>query len=395
VALGVCAIVALIDAVLFQAPELLGKEKVLTDFDAFHIAGSMALEGRATDAYRAAALFAAQEDLTGTRSFMPWTYPPPYTLAMMALATLPIGIAYLLFLTATFGFFLLIIRHLAGIYTTAVVIAIVPTIFILVRSGQNGFLTAGLIGWFCSAFANRQISSGIPLGLMIIKPHLAAGIAVLALLGRGWSIMALAAAVVAAALATATMAFGPNIWAAFFGGVQEASEFLAAAYYPLHRMTSLYAFLRSFGLEPELATALHAVGALLAIIAFVLVWRKSQCPRITAAAACCMSLFISPYSYDYDLTIMGVAIALVIPAIMTKARSWELKFMLFLTWVATGYGLGAHTIWELNSTSLVHGPGGGDLKSLAVIPLLVLILTAWRVLRRVHPATPPVELRIA
>ena len=70
------------DAAGVQAPELLGKQKVLTDFDAFHIAGRLALEGRVSEAYHALSMFAAQMEIAGTAAFMPWTYPPPFTLAM-------------------------------------------------------------------------------------------------------------------------------------------------------------------------------------------------------------------------------------------------------------------------------------------------------------------------
>jgi hypothetical protein len=382
VALAVCAIVALLDTILFQAPDLLGKDRVFTDFNAFHIAGTMALEGRAADAYDADAMFTVQKAVTGTSSLMPWTYPPPYTLAMMALASLPLGIAYLLFLSATLSFFLLIVRQIAGIYLTGVVIAIAPVIFVIVRTGQNGFLTAGLIGWCLFAYVNRRSSGGIPLGLMIIKPHLGAGIAMLVLLNRDWRAITLAAAVVMAALAGSTLAFGLNIWPAFRGGVREAGEFLAAGSYPLFRMTSIYAFVRSLGVDPALAFGVHAAGAVAAIAVFTVVWCRSECPRIVAAAACCMSLFISPYSYDYDLTILGLAIAFVFPIIIEKARALELRFMLALCWVSTGYGLSRYLNLDGTSMGLDTQADRDQYLSLALLPLLLLLLTAWRILRR-------------
>ena len=94
-----------ISAIRFQAPHLLMQAKVMTDFDAFYVAGTMANQGRAQAAYRAVETFAAQQEITGTQSFMPWTYPPPALLLTQGLASLPIGVAYALFILLFFFFF--------------------------------------------------------------------------------------------------------------------------------------------------------------------------------------------------------------------------------------------------------------------------------------------------
>ena len=206
-------------AVLFQAPELLGREKSLTDFDAFYIAGDLALQDRAGDAYRAVKMLVAQQEVSSRPSFMPWTYPPVFTLVVEALAHLPIGAAYLAFVLITFAFYVHILWRIAGRFLPGVFIAILPLVPLIVRTGQNGFLTGGLIGWFLLAFMERRRSAGIPMGLMIIKPHLAVGIALLSLLERRWVTMAIAASVVIAALGLATFVYGIGIWPAFFGGV--------------------------------------------------------------------------------------------------------------------------------------------------------------------------------
>ena len=368
-------------AVLFQAPELLGRDKVLTDFDAFHIAGTMALQGRVADAYQAQLMLAMQQSVTGTSSFMPWTYPPPYTLAMQALAQLPIWAAYLLFVVPGALFYGLILRRIAGPWLPGVLIAILPAIPLLLRTGQNGFLTGGLVGWFLLAFLDRRRSAGVPLGLMIIKPHLAAGIALLSLLGRRWTAMAIAAAIVVAALAAATLAYGLAIWPAFLGSVGEASAFLAAGFYPLHRMTSIYAAAWSMAAPAPLALALHALGAVVAIALLVAVWWRGAPPRVLAAATCAASLLVSPYNYDYDLTILGVAIAFVFPMLLEKARPWEFGGLLGLSWFATGYGFVVQSAMEAKdqpATAL----GQVATLSLGAPALIALFVWAWLILRR-------------
>ncbi len=375
--LTVSAVLAMVSAILFEAPQTFGRDKILTDFDAFHIAGEMARQGRAGEAYQATEMFRAQKALTGTTSFMPWTYPPPYTLAMEGLARLPIGLAYLLFITASFAFYLLVLRRIAGSYLPGVLIGILPVIILVVRTGQNGFLIAGLVGWFLLAWIDRRPGAGIPLGLMVVKPHLAAGIALLSLLSRRWAAMVIAALVVSTALATATLVYGTDIWPAFLGGVDEAGEFLAAGYYPLFRMTSIYATVRSLGAPPSLAISLHALGALAAVILLVRLWYRGTSPHVVAAAACASSMFVSPYNYDYDLAILGLAAAFLLPDLIERARRWELQGLLALSWLVTGYGIASEALWGEQGEAITDQPPG------LISPFLILLLGyALIILRR-------------
>jgi hypothetical protein len=376
-----------VTAILFQGPELLGRQKVLTDFDAFHVAGTMAAQGRATDTYKAIEMIAAQRAVSDIPSFMPWTYPPPYTLAVKAFAHLPIGVGYLLFISASFAFYLLILRKLVGNHLPGVLIAVLPTVVLMVRTGQNGFLTGALIGWFLLALSDQRRSAGLPLGLMVIKPHLAAGIALLALLAKRWTAMAVAAAVVLASFAAATAEFGVEIWPAFLGGVREAGEFLAAGHYQLFRMTSVYAGARSFGATASFALSVHAMGAAAALALLIWIWRQGQSPRLIAASACAMSLFVSPYAYDYDLTILGVGIAFVLPQLVERASSWEMRGLLALCWFTTGYGLAVDVLQDGQSVTTGAYAGSAGYVSLAAPALIILVASAWIILQR-QPAIP-------
>jgi hypothetical protein len=383
--LAVLAMLALVSAVLFQAPEMLGRKKVLTDFDSFYIAGTMADHGQAAAAYDSAKMLTAQQEVTGTRSFMPWTYPPPYTLLMAGFALLPIGFAYLLFIVGSLIFYLVVMRRIAGEYLPGVLIAILPVIVLIVRTGQNGFLVGGLVGCFLLAFLRRSQSAGVPLGLMILKPHLAAGIALLALLGRRWTAMAIAAGIVVAALAAATLAFGSGIWPAFLGGVHDASQFLAKGYYPLFRMSSVYAAVRALGGPPAAALAAHCVVALAALGFLFHVWRRGYEPRVLAAVACAVALLVSPYSYDYDLAILGVGIAFVLPRIIEHSSPSELRLLLFLSWITTGYGLAVNTMGEgfTTATAVTSLDLDADTPlSATAFGLLPLLAVGFAILRR-------------
>lgn len=394
--LAVAVVLILVSAVLFQSPETLGRDKVLTDFDAFHLAGTMALEGDAAATYRAETMSAAQQQIVEGGRFLPWTYPPPFTLFVAGLALLPIGWAYALFTSLTFLFYLAVLRRIAGPWLPGVLIAILPTIVLTLRTGQNGFLTGALVGTFLLAFLDRKRGEGIPLGLMIVKPHLNVGMALLALLERRWTALFGAAAVVVATLAVSTAVFGIAIWPAFMQGVRESSAFLAEGFYPLFRMTSVYATLRSFGLSADMSLAFHAFGALIAIGFFVRLWWQGLEPRLLAAIACITSLFVSPYNYDYDLSIMGIAIAFVMPHLLASAKPLHIVGLVLLCWFATGYGLVQGVLKEAEGASITL-QSGDDTAALIAPALLLLVGAAvwvirhggtWNVTDRSEPTSP-------
>ncbi len=385
------ALLMLVSAVLLQAPGLLGKAKELNDFDAFDISGRLALEGKAGHAYSAPLLFEAQKRTIGRSEYMPWAYPPQFTVIAMGLAILPVGLAYLLFTGVTLALYVLVLSRIAGPLLPGVVVAMLMTFVMLIRTGQNGFLTGALIGWFLLAFEQRRASAGVPLGLMVIKPHLAAGIALLGLLGKRFAALAVAAAVVAATSVAATAMLGAGIWKAFLNAAHEATALLAAGHYPLFRMTSIYACLRSFGLDAETALALHAVGAVIAVLSIIGLWFKAGSPRLVMAGTMVGSLFISPYNYDYDLSILGLAIALALPDLLARTRSWEIVLLCGLTWLTTGWGILVYSIVMVGGRPDPAGIGNDTVYwSFPAIGLTILVIAAIRILRRDRPLSQPI-----
>lgn len=371
----------LVSAVLFQTPELLGREKDLNDFDAFRISGRLALDGKAEQTYSADLLLEAQKRVIGRNEFMPWTYPPQFTVIAMGLAIPSVGLAYCLFTGLSLALYLLVLSRIAGPLLPGVVTAMLMTFVLLIRSGQNGFLTGALIGLFLLAFDKRKASAGLPLGLMVIKPHLAAGIALLALLGKRIAALAIAAAVVVATSLLSTAILGAGIWKAFLDAVHESTALLAAGQYPLFRMTSLYACVRSFGFDAGTALAIHAIGAVIAVLCILALWFKARNGRLIVAGAMVGSLFISPYNYDYDLSILGLAIAYVLPDLLARTKSWETVLLCGLTWLTTGWGILIYSI------VMAGGKTGTVYWSLPAISLTLLVIAAGWILRR-KPLSP-------
>jgi len=381
----VWAVLLVVSAVLFQAPELLGREKELNDFDAFAISGRLALEGKAEETYSTQLLFEAQKRLIGRAEYMPWTYPPQFTAVAMALALPPVGLAYILFTGLTLALYVLVLSRIAGPLLPGVVIAMLMTFVLLIRTGQNGFLTGALVGWFLLAFDKRRASAGIPLGLMVIKPHLAVGSALLALLGKRMAVLAIAAAMVIVTSLLATAILGIGIWTAFLNAVRESTALLEAGNYPLFRMTSIYACVRSFGFDADAALAVHAIGAVIAVASIVGLWFKATDIRLVMAGTMVGSLFISPYNYDYDLALLGLAIAYVLPDLLARARAWENVLLCGLTWLTTGWGILIYSIVIAGGRADPSGIGNDTVYwSFPAIGLILLVIAAARILQR-HP----------
>lgn len=378
-------LLVLISAVRFQAPEMLGQAKVLTDFDAFHIAGQMAKEGRADQTYHMREMLAAQREVSGTQSFMPWTYPPPFTLLMQGLAYVPIGMAFALFTLSSFAFYLWVLRRIAGEWWLAIIVAIMPVVLLNLRTGQNGFLIGGLIGCFLLAFRDGLRTSGVPLGLMVIKPHLAVGVGLIVLLKRRWSILVMAGLVAFALLGIATWSYGPGIWLDFRDAVKEASFFLSEGYYPLYRMSSIYASAFTFGLSALTAMALQATGAFLALCLLAKACLRGIDYHHLAAITCAASLFVSPYGYDYDLTILGVGLAFIIPDLLRRCSGRDVLPLLLLSWFVCGFGIAWTVGVSTSEQDQVIELDGSHSGMALIAPALILL--CWYIARLLRQPT--------
>ncbi|MBX9934336.1 MAG: DUF2029 domain-containing protein [Methylobacterium sp.] len=357
----------------------------LTDFDAFYIAGHMAWRGEIADAYRSAALFQAQRSFSGGESFLPWTYPPPFNLVVALLACLPHWLAYLIFTALTLAAFLFILRRIAGETFSIVLLAIYPAILVTIGCGQNGFLTGALIGLCVLGLMQGSSAAGVPLGLMVIKPHLAVAFALHVVATQRWGCFVLSGSTAILGCVLATIAFGAPVWTAFLGGVEEAKMFLFSGYYPLFRMISVYAALRSIDIAPQIAMAAQVLVACSALgCTLIVIGRRLSTTRILGFTALA-SLLISPYAYDYDLPIYGIALALLMPDFLRSATSRQQVALMILSLVTSGLGLLTTRALDLSEEGQPLDAGlsagfGAAIPSAAGVTLLISAVLLWKVL---------------
>src|SRR5215510_13668402 len=78
-----------------------------TDFSSFYAAGSLVLDGRASDVYDMAAHHAREQQIFGSATpYYAWLYPPLFLLAVTPLALLPYPVALLVWQGASFALYL-------------------------------------------------------------------------------------------------------------------------------------------------------------------------------------------------------------------------------------------------------------------------------------------------
>ncbi len=359
----------------------------LIDYHDFHLVGAMIARSDLDHAYAFADLAERQRAFYGLTSFMPWTYPPQFDFVVAPLAHLPIGLGYALFTAGTFALYLVTLRRLAPESYLSVVILLAPAFVVVLLCGQNGFLTGALIGAAAHGLAGRRPWAGAPLGLMAIKPHLAIALALYTLMSRRWGAAGLALVIAAFTSALATIAFGFGVWPAFFHGVREAGGFLAHGDYPLTRMVSAYAFVRSLGLPAAFATAAQVVYAGAAIAAMAIATQRFS-ERQAIGVAALASLMMSPYAYDYDLPVFGVGVAMLLPDLLRYGSRAE-RATLYAS--ALGVELAAFLLAVFGGLVESHG----RTLSLGCFCVVATLAILWRVLERSRAAAPAASRDIA
>lgn len=349
-----------------------------TDLNDFLLVGRMAIAGRLAQAYSPSAMHLAQMADGSAGNFLPWVYPPPFDLMVAGLARLGLPLAFALFVVVPFFVTLWLIRRIAGPRFSDVVICLFPGFYICLACGQNGFVTATLLGAFGIASLAGSATAGVPLGLLIIKPHLGLLVALQSLIMRRGRTLAVALAVAGAASIAATLAFGPSVWLWFLQAARGAGAALAEGRYTLHYMISLYATFRAAGLPAELSLALQGALALFAIAMTRRLARSAGDPRIAQGVILALSLFVTPYALDYDTPVLAIAAAFLAGPILERANRWQLAAIPVLCWIVSGSVL---FNWVASPTRLGLDTTGTQPVSFAGLAYVVLVALVLWVLR--------------
>ena len=293
-----------------------------TDFLAFWSAARLAIAGHAAGVYDLATIhaveFGAMPVDPGPSSFL---YPPPFLLLCLGFGLMPYFVALAVWLGASGTAFALVIsRWLPQHPALWLTIAAFPALLINIGHGQNGFITAALLGGGLLLLDRRPYMAGALLGCLIVKPQIALALPLMLIAGRHWRSLGMAALTATIVCAAATFAFGSAIWPAFAAGSALGRAILEQGLVEPGKMVSLFAAIRVFGGTNAQA---YTAQALLAALAMIAVVRTAKGPA-AAATAVAGSTMISPFFLDYDLTILAIPLAWMFGEGLRRGwRPWE------------------------------------------------------------------------
>lgn len=349
------------------------------DFLCYWTASKVARTQGAASVFSLDSMAAAEREVIGAGPSYPkykyWKYPPTYLLLVLPLSLLPYVVSYICWMALTGSSFIYVIRRLIPENPLAWLLLVFPGAVHNFLAGQNGFLSAAILGGGLLLAERHPFAGGCLLGLLSYKPHLAFLIPLALAAGRYWK--ALAGAIISAVtLALASLLLlGSGVWIAFFKNLPLAANFMNQAHI-WKKVPTVFAAMRLQGADWELAAALQAAAIIGAILAAGWVWfRRAPLPVRGSVLVVGISL-ATPHAFDYDLTILALPFAWLGWEAYTQDSKVQEVFLL-LAWTLLAWALlGPH--W-LDSWT-------GNLPLRLVVVVALLLLGLYRAVRPLAPA---------
>ncbi len=289
-------------------------QPIANDFVDLPAAGRLSLDGTPAAAYdwpthKQAEIRVIGHDFAG---YYGWHYPPTFLFVAAALATLPFVVAAIVSLAATLAVYVAALSGILG--RTGIFVALgFPAALWNVTAGQNGFLTAALIGGTLGLIQRRPALAGICLGLLTYKPQFGLLFPLVLIADRRWLTIAVATAVAIALAALSLLVFGSASWQAFIHWLPITGQIvLGEGHADWSRLQSLFGLVRAHGGSERLAWSIQAIASAALAIAMTALWRSRAPFDLKAAALAAATLVVTPYVYMYDLVVLAVAVGFLI-----------------------------------------------------------------------------------
>lgn len=285
---------------------------IYTDFVAVWSAGKLALKGAALAAYdgrlqHAAELAAIRHTAQG---FLGWPYPPHFFLVAAPLALLPYPIAFLGWVALTLALYGATVVAITGARSAALIAFAAPWVLAGVMVGQNGFLTAALIGFALLNLEKRPVLAGVLFGLLTYKPQFGLLIPLALLAGRYRRAFLSAGVTAIVLVALSSAVFGTAVLGAFLRELPHTTEtLLVDGAVGFAKLQSIYGVVRWLGLPDAAGWAAQATVSAACAAFAIWLWRSEAPFTLKAAGLSAMVLLTTPYVFAYDMAVLAVSIA--------------------------------------------------------------------------------------
>ena len=335
--LGICTLaiagwIAVSDGLIDRNGKPLG-----TDFSNVYAAGSLTWQGRPAEAYQPALQHAEEQAVFSGREvpFYGWLYPPFFFSVAFLVASLPYAWGLAIWLAASLAAYLAAMRAILPRPETLLIAAAFPAVFINIGHGQNGFLTAALLGGALHWLDRRPWLAGVLIGLLSYKPQFGVLIPVALLAGGRWSTIGAAVATIAALLAVSFVTLGGGVWHAFADSMTfTQTVVLEQGGIGWEKIQSVFSAMRMWGAGVHLAYAVQIALALMLASSLAWLWQSNAEFELKASALATASLLATPYVLDYDLVALAVGIVFFVRHGLSRGfRTFEIS-LLAAAWIA-------------------------------------------------------------
>lgn len=333
-ALAIVGWIALSDGLVDRNGKPIG-----TDFSNVYAAGTLGWAGKAADAYVPALQHAAEKAVFGDNTpFFGWHYPPFFFVVAFAVAALPYAWGLLAWMAVGLAAYLATIRDILPRDDMRLEVWLVtlafPAVFVNLGHGQNGFLTAALLGGALQVMDRRPWLAGVLIGLLAYKPQFGVLIPLALLASQRWTTIIAAAATVIGLVIAATLSLGTGIWQAFLNSTNFTQHIvLEQGGTGWEKIQSIFSAVSAWGASVPVAYAVQAALGVALAASIVWLWRSEAAFDLKASALATASLLATPYVLDYDLMVLAIAIAFFVRHGLARGfGDWEITLLAF-AWV--------------------------------------------------------------
>jgi alpha-1,2-mannosyltransferase len=307
-----------------------------TDFSNVYAAGTLTWQGRPAEAYVPALQHAAETAVFGGREvpFYGWHYPPFFFAVAVLVAAVPYGWGLSIWLAASLAAYLAAMRAILPRPETLLIAAAFPAVFVNIGHGQNGFLTAALLGGSLHLLERRPWLAGVLIGCLAYKPQFGVLIPIAMLAGGRWSTIGAAIATVAALIALSFVMLGGSVWHAFADSMNfTQTVVLEQGGTGWEKIQSVFSAVRMWGAGVQTAYAVQFALALMLAASLAWLWHGDAAFELKASALATASLLATPYVLDYDLVVLAVAIVFFVRHGLSRGfRDYEIS-LLAAAWI--------------------------------------------------------------
>lgn len=285
---------------------------LVADFLAMWSAGQLARGGAALAAYDGHLQHAAEVQALGHdfHGALGWPYPPFFLFVAAGLTLLGYAQAFAVWAAATVAGYAAAIAAIAKNRVAVLLALAAPWTLADLFVGQNGFLTAALVGLVLLNLERRPILSGVLLGLLTYKPQFGLLFPLALAMGGHWRSFVWACVTASFLIAFSDFVFGPPTFVAFLDLLPQTTQtLLDEGAVGWSKLQSVYGLVRWLGLPDAAGWTVQAAVTLACAGAVAWLWRRGSAQALKAAGLAVAALLATPYVFFYDLPVLAVAIA--------------------------------------------------------------------------------------